>query len=428
MSDFFAKISGQFTGALLLSALFPVLLFLTAFALVVLPMTPYGGLARALEDAKYLAEHPGAALLVSVFILAASVVLFNLNIPIVRLYEGYPWKDSLIGRAMTALQRRRFEQVRRVRERLRWLRRHARKAGVHDALPDLGMVQGRLGLIMNAAYPISAEHILPTRLGNTIRAFETYPKRQYEIDAVPLWPRLQAVVPPDRAQALDGAKTAFDFMIHCSFLSALLGLATAAAGVYWRQVTAGPIAPGVAAPAFALLAYLFYSAALDRAGEWGLQVKTTFDLYRLTLLEKLGYKVAPANLSEERRMWEAITYSLLYPDHPAYAELPYAAPASQVVATPNGTVLHATRAVHPSGAKTVDVVVVIANVDPAAFAATAVELHEQIPEGMAYVPHTAIVDGGPAPFVRSLDPLVVDVGPLAHQASKRVTYRLETRP
>src|SRR5690242_8734434 len=98
MSEFFTKISGQFSGALVMSALFPVLLFLTAFSLVVLPVGPYGhDLTAAVQQPTVWQSNPLVVLVATVFILVASVVLFNMNTAIVRFYEGYPWQHAYVA-------------------------------------------------------------------------------------------------------------------------------------------------------------------------------------------------------------------------------------------------------------------------------------------------------------------------------------------
>ena len=78
----------------------------------------------------------------------------------------------------------------------------------------------RHGRILSESFPRNAEEILPTRLGNTIHAFEDYPDTRYGMDAVELWPRLVAKVDKEYRAVLDDAKASFDFMINSSVLSA----------------------------------------------------------------------------------------------------------------------------------------------------------------------------------------------------------------
>jgi len=419
MGDFFAKVSGQFTASLVLSALFPVLLFLTAFTLVVLPITPYGHeLTSAVQDPKYWQDHASVALVLTLVVLTLSVLLFNMNTPIIRLYEGYPWKDSWIGERMVRRCRRRYDEAQVLQTRISRLRLEARLAGIDPGVPGLSLLQEKL----SRATDVPRHELLPTGLGNTIRAFEIYPQRQYAMDAVILWPRLQSIVDGNLAQTLDSVKTSFDFMIHGAFLSAVLALLAGASGLYWKT-TVSPLGPWVLwAIGFGLVSYLFYLASIRRAMEWGAQVKTAFDLHRLTLLTRLGYDAKPTSLSDERRIWENVNYKLLFPGEMTYPDLPYAAPASSLVVEPPGTVVDVTRkvAVQPDGR--IEITLHVENNDPTAWGAERVIVREQVPAGMVYVPH-ATVDGAPARLC-SIDPLMIDLGPLGHNASRRIAYRI----
>jgi hypothetical protein len=419
MGDFFAKISGQFTASLVLSALFPVLLFLTALTLVVLPITPYGHeLTSAVQDPKYWQDHASVALVLTLVVLTLSVLLFNMNTPIIRLYEGYPWKDSWIGEWMIRRCQRRHDEANALQRRISRLRLEARLAGVDPGVAGLGLLQEKL----SRATDVARHLLLPTRLGNTIRAFEIYPQQQYAIDAMNLWPRLQSLVDGNLAQTLDSVKTSFDFMIHGAFFAAVLAVLTGAGGLYWKAA-ASPLGPWVLwAIGFGLVSYLFYLASIRRAMEWGAQVKTAFDLHRLTLLGKLGYEGKPTSLVDERRIWENVNYKLLFPGEMTYPDLPYAAPASSLVVEPSGTVIGVTRevALQPDGR--IEITLHVENNDPTAWGADRVIVREQLPAGMVYVP-PVLVDGA-ATGLCSLDPLMIDLGPLAHNASRRIAYRI----
>jgi hypothetical protein len=180
MTDFFAKISGQFTGPLLLSALFPVLMFLSAFTLVVLPLTPYGqDFTMVVKDSAVWQKTPLVVLILTIFILVLSVVLFNMNTQIIRLYEGYPWQKAWIAKPFLWQRRRHFRQATLLRRRIKTLRRQLRLSGVVADLSEAADAQGQLARLINVAYPNQEDLVLPTRLGNVIRSFETYTTRQY---------------------------------------------------------------------------------------------------------------------------------------------------------------------------------------------------------------------------------------------------------
>ena len=426
MSDFFAKISGQFTGPLLMSAFFPVLLFLTAFTLVVLPITPYGHeFTAAVQDPKNWQNYPFVALMLTIIVLVLSVVLYNMNVPIVRLYEGYPWEHAWIAQLFVRYRKRQFEQAGLLRQRIKTLRRQARLTGVSASLGGAAGSQAALARLMNGFYPDRTDLVLPTRLGNVIRGFETYTTRQYGMPAIALWPRLQAVVDGTLAHSLYSVKTSFDFMLHSAFLSAILALLTLASGLYWKARTPPTLwQPWLAwSIAFAIISYLFYLASIPRAVEWGTQVKAAFDLYRFTLLAKLGYDLKPADLADERRIWEILNYKFAFPDERTYPDLPYRMPPSYLIADPPSTVVKSTRSVVPLEDGSLQIALVVSNLDPAVWDADRVIVREEIPSGKIYVRDSATMNGAPARLL-STDPLQIDLGPLPYCDSRTVLYRI----
>ena len=59
MNDFLSKISGQIAGPIILGASFPVVLFVMAVALVILPVTPYAqALTTVVQLLKIFEERP----------------------------------------------------------------------------------------------------------------------------------------------------------------------------------------------------------------------------------------------------------------------------------------------------------------------------------------------------------------------------------
>lgn len=430
MSEFFAKISGQFTGPLLTSAFFPVLLFLTGLTLVVLPITPYGhDFSAAVQDPKTWEKNPVAALVLTIFVLVLSVVLYNLNTQVVRLYEGYPWMHSWIAKPFLWYRRRQFRRATLVRKRIKALRRQARLAELNASLSDAADSQSDLAQLLNRAYPNSEDLVLPTRLGNIIRAFETYTTRQYGMPAIALWPRLQPLIDGNLAQALDSVKTSFDFMIHSAFLSAILAVMTACAGLYWKTRTPHDLWQAWLAwtIVFGFFSYLFYLASLPRASEWGTQVKAGFDLYRSTLLSKLGYDLKPADLADERRIWDILNYKLAYPDERTYPDLPYKMPPSYLIVDPASTLLKSRRSVTVLADNSLQISVLVSNLDPAVWNADKIVLREEIPSGKMYVRDSALVNGAPAKLL-AIDPLQIDLGPLPYYDSRTVVYRIDKAP
>ena len=305
-----SAISGHFTKSFVLGTLLPTLVHVMFFAAVVLPIVPGvslpGGQVNSFEAL-------AAIVPVTIAVLIVSGILFNLNIPIIRLYEGYPWASSWIGQLRTAHYRDKLvnlQQADMALQNLLWLRTisESRKEDVRNH--RMGIRQR-----LQFEFPNRSDLILPTRLGNVIRAFEFYPSVHYGIDGITLWPRLVAKIDKEYAALISDAKTSLDFMLNCTVLSTLIVAALLSTGLIYPTVRYSwqtALVWCLELAAFAVAARLFYIGAIGRAGAWGDVVKSAFDLYRLDLLKQLGYGHMPTSSSEERPLWEDISNRMLY--------------------------------------------------------------------------------------------------------------------
>ena len=358
MTSILSAISGYFSKSILLGTALPVALFIILNLLFVVPLLPPDwALLRAYAESSNEAK----AAYVAFAIVLISGVLYNFDIPLMRLYEGYPWQETWLGERRTRRFRQEFDDV---QNRLAGVRTvihamedpagavfgsyqltspvgsppdDALKANTLARLKELAAfkhvlregndaakwsqvyaqvneVYQQLYLTANKRFPSRRGLVLPTRLGNVIRSFEDYPAREFGMDPIEVWPRLIAKIDKDYAVAIDDAKTPFDFMLHCSALSAALSLLLLTAGLL-RPL---PLAVGGAAWAaqiivFALLSYCFYVWSLARAESWGAMVKGAFDLYRNPLLEQLGYHAGDfSSRAAEREVWTTISQQMLY--------------------------------------------------------------------------------------------------------------------
>jgi hypothetical protein len=153
------------------------------------------------------------------------------------------------------------------------------------------------------------EQIMPTRLGNIIKAAELYPgdEGRYGMDAVFFWPRLYQVIPDSARTSLDGARTSMTLMLNICTLALVLSagafIALAAATVRpadaWRAAAGGG----------AVAAWLAYRSALGPARVYGDLVRSVHDLYRGDLLAKLGFAL-PDTLAAERELWRNLSQQM----------------------------------------------------------------------------------------------------------------------
>lgn len=147
---------------------------------------------------------------------------------------------------------------------------------------------------------------MPTQFGNKMRAFEVYPRVVYGIDAIPLWPRLEAVIPAHFRGIIDESKAYLDFSVNLLCGSVVCMLFYAVVSAADQRVLA------LWVPVISLLvAGAGYRLSLAAASEWGEYVKSAFDLYRGALAEQLGLHL-PRSSDAERTMWNTVSRMMIY--------------------------------------------------------------------------------------------------------------------
>jgi len=232
---------------------------------------------------------------------AAAAALLALNIPIIRLLEGYDGWNPLNILMLWPLGR--FDRLQR------------EIAGVEDAIrnetePDTRKALNRAygGLLKRRAaeFPEARHLVLPTMFGNTVRAFERYADVVYGLDSIQAWGRLQAVIPADYRAALGEAKAEVDLWVNLWLAGVLVTLLYLAMAAHAGQAPE-PWAP-VAAALFALVAATW---ARRSAALWGVLVKGAFDLYRGALCQQLGFEL-PRSGQQERELWTLLSQAMLY--------------------------------------------------------------------------------------------------------------------
>jgi hypothetical protein len=428
MGSLLSAISGQFAKVVALGTLFPVLITSILNVLLVAPILPSGILLQDQLKKIAIGDEKWGAVVLTFVVVVITGILYNLNIPIIRLYEGYPWKNSWLGAIFLRGKKRRLRQSKTLLSAFSNLRRYLLKLNSSDpCLSELVTQQTALGLILNSELPSDESLLLPTRLGNTIRCFESYSSKAYGMDAIVLWPRLLSKIDSAFASTIDEAKASFDFMLNCSFLSlisalgiVIIGLSRPAALSLQNEL------PWIKrAVFFGLLGIVFYHYSVGRARAWGEQVKAAFDLYRLELLKALGYQQQPVSYVEEVALWSKISAQLLYAEF-RESPLPYKDLPTRVIASPSGVGLKVTREfgkIEPNAH--VPVSITIENCDRAQRKAVVSKLIETVPEGFKYVPETAQVSNGVI-RVSSLTPLEFGIEPIAANMNVVVTYEIKS--
>lgn len=155
-------------------------------------------------------------------------------------------------------------------------------------------------------FPDQEGLLLPTAFGNTLRAFEIYPRVMYGFEAIDGWSRILAVVPKEFLGLIDNAKAQVDFWVNLGFLS-IISLAELIA--FW--IAKGIVPPIWLAAIILLILVISPWRARRLATEWGDHVKSAFDLYRFNLLDAFGIP-HPENREAEKTTWQKISQAIVY--------------------------------------------------------------------------------------------------------------------
>ncbi|SOD79193.1 hypothetical protein SAMN06272781_6476 [Streptomyces sp. 1222.2] len=233
--------------------------------------------------------------------------LVEIAIPVViRAYEGY-WPRWLapLARSGAKLQTWRRTML-EIKVGVSLPRPEWRYRGVRP-LPVESAEGAREFARLHQEFPPPDDHgidpLLPTRLGNAMRAAERYPNDRYGVDGVFFWPRLYGLLPDALLTPIGTARVNLERMLVISSLSALFSMgAVVFAGIglpfeVWVPCLGGAV----------LLSGLAYRAAVAAVMGYGELVRAAFDTHRKQLLTTLGPE--PPTY-EERALWHRLGRAL----------------------------------------------------------------------------------------------------------------------
>jgi hypothetical protein len=227
-----------------------------------------------------------------------AVVLQSVNREIFRAMEGY-WPLGLTDK-FNLSQKKRFRQLEKDINALKTKAQSLRK----EEKTELNKLRYKRAM----SYPSKERLILPTSFGNTVRAYEDYPRVVYGVESITAWTRLQVVMSKDFREILGNDRARVDLWLNLCVLSPVFAFELAFIARLENPIIV----------LFALLPLVFawfcYLRARSSAQQFGEQVKAAFDLYLPALAQKLGYELSPDTKRNEQ-FWQDFRAVMLFRDH-----------------------------------------------------------------------------------------------------------------
>jgi hypothetical protein len=302
LSEFWSLVAGKLTDRWL-AILTPATVFwaggFSAWAF------PGSGRSRLPDLTARLASHNVAdkvvALLGAVLIVAISaIVVQRLALPVLRLLEGY-WPAWL--RTLTAGRRARVRR-RKAADEEAWQQLQSKLETTQLTPEDRAKLAGLEHRRHHR--PVRDHELLPTRVGNILRAAETRPYHRYGLEAVVIWPRLWLVLPDLARQELSAARAGLD----ASVAAVIWGLAFMAfTPLAWWAAPVGAFTAATAAVWW----------VPSRAEVFADLMEGAYDLYRAALYRQLRWP-PPANPAEELQIGHELTRYLVRGSDKPYPE------------------------------------------------------------------------------------------------------------
>ena len=255
--------------------------------------------------------------------LMGSYTLYAFNFPLIRFLEGHKMRRSDLSQWLLQKKREQFKELLSqiealTEERLRFKNRLGFDPD-KDSTSQLSKKESRywgflksrsaeLEYELDRHYPSTIDSVLPTKLGNTIAAFEDYPRTRYGMDTVALWPRLVPLLKEEKyTDFVTQEKSVFDFLLNMFAVVVALSIELIYLNLFLGRLVVS-IGIAIVSP---IISYMLYEGMSIAARQWGTTVRVAFDLYRYDLRQRLG--LCPAKtFGEEYQRWQEVSQFLLF--------------------------------------------------------------------------------------------------------------------
>jgi hypothetical protein len=298
----------DFGSRLQVIGLLPTLLAVSVVAMIIAADAPEQALTWSRIETAAASIGGAGAVVISGVSIAVAVSLQPLQFRLVQLMEGYwpAWFPEFLVRVGVWCETRRRD---RIRGRMASAPRRNTPAGQIAADERAQTAESQL----RQRFP-SQNRLLPTALGNALRASEDSAGQRYGLESVVIWPRLFHLL-PDRVRAgIDDEVTQLDVSVRLAVTWTFSGVVGTL--VLMRNpaaLSANPLWLAVAASIFAL-ARLSYQSAVESAIAQGVDLEVAIDLYRSRVVDAM--RLYPTtSLEEERRVFGELCELFQTPSH-----------------------------------------------------------------------------------------------------------------
>lgn len=176
----------------------------------------------------------------------------------------------------------------------------------------------QLQILLFYGYPPNENRLMPTRLGNALRAAEDYPRTVYGMDSLFWWPRLWPLLPDVVRNEVNESMVPIVTLLNLASLTAVVAILGSLYFIFenlsWQALflSFGGL----------LLALISYRAAVSQAINYGENIRMAIDLYRFNLLKAL-HQPLPKTLDEEIKLWDRLLLWIYTGDRGSVVDMKY---------------------------------------------------------------------------------------------------------
>ncbi|HYE67960.1 MAG TPA: hypothetical protein VEA58_05070 [Anaerovoracaceae bacterium] len=324
----------------IVSSFVPAALFLAIAALIFKDFVPFFLLRQIIDNDQLFVGQWAILILAPTWLGFALYSGWNTT---VRLFEGY-YFPNFIKRYFTNRIKRIYQAKRVLLDEFNILASLEKLSPQQECRMnelDPQMLGTFQELEMN--FPIKGE-LLPTRLGNILRASERYPFDRYKIEAITIFPRLVHLFPSEFNIQLEESNNKFIFLLNSSFLALSIGVLSVFVSILrvpcylfnenlmreglfsfygqnlctfpqttitnffqagfrnineWEYFFLGLV--------FLVFGYILYRAATIMARAYANLIRSGYDLYRLELFKNLHIPLTN-DFKDEKEIWYNLSH------------------------------------------------------------------------------------------------------------------------